>query len=189
MYNTVMKEPAHVYYTFVGKYDNLMSKLIILKKLFRLAFLRSYGVIAPDDIFKNHDGKFLDYRFSHTIHDRLLCVSVSDHPTGVGAQVSFDLKNRYKSVMRNCTMNELVDAQKFGLDDESMYFIHAKKVAYKNKYPERQFGDFSTIDTTEEDYTLHKAECDGSTFYIAATDDAEFIKIPIEEMQPRGNPR
>jgi len=122
--------------------------------------------------------------FSVSTLERALCVAVSDSPIGVGIQVPFTIVNAEEYAERYFHDNEIAECRKTSFDEETIYYVHSKKVAYRNKY-KIPSCNIKLIDSTEQKlYTLHKDTCNGVPYYFAATGKTEFIKMDIDIILP-----
>ena len=192
-------DKAYVAYTFIDEQTSkeLGDRTYTLAPNFRLtrptrrnmvalALKRFFGVQTQDEsLLKSLNGCVDGVYFCATTIERAVIVGVSRNPIGVGGQIPFDIYEPEEYVARYFNAAEVEECRQNAFADETTYIMFAKKMAFKHKHPERTFGDFMTMDTTEQAvYTLHKDHCDGRDYYLVATDTAEFVKIDIEEVKP-----
>ena len=192
-------DKAYVAYTFIDEQTSkeLGDRTYTLAPNFRLtrptrcnlvalALKRFFDVQTQDEqILKSINGCVDGVYFYATTIERAVMVGVSRNPIGVSGQVPFDIYEPEEYVARYFNAAEIEQCRQNGFADETTYIMFAKKLAFKHKHTERTFGDFTTMDTTEQAvYTLHKDHCDGRDYYLVATDTAEFVKIDIQSVKP-----
>ncbi len=205
MINEKNKKPkTYVFYAFVDRETakshgikqytlvDVYTKLLIRKAAYNLLrFILKYyfDVDLPECNRPHFNPNFNEIRikgiyFSVSTLERALCVAVSDSPIGVGAQVPFTIVNAEEYAERYFHDNEIAECRKTSFAEETLYYVHSKKVAYRNKYKIPPC-DIKLLDSTEQKlYTLRKDTCHGVPYYFAVTAETDFIKMDIDVILP-----
>ncbi|MDE5546274.1 MAG: hypothetical protein K2I88_02295 [Anaeroplasmataceae bacterium] len=132
-----------------------------------------------------NDGRgFIEgFYFSIAECSRVICVCVSRSPIGVSIQVPFSIYDELEYVNHNFNKNEIEEYQKRKYGDETYFYIFGQKRAYQKKNNISHEG-FKNLDSTQEQYSIHKENIFEQSFIFFATGNVEFEKINDEEILP-----
>lgn len=199
-----VKPQTYAFYTFIDaetakRYGvkqytlepNLLLKRKALNNLLNYAFKHCFDIDAQDGYplksLNCGKGCWKEVYFSIAMCVRIVCVAVSKFPTGVDVQTPFIIDEE-RFANDYFSKNEIDELGNREYGDDTIFYIKCKKFAYKQKYnlmPET----LKQINSSSQDvYTLHKetytGETTGEKYFFAATGDAEFAKVNIENILP-----
>lgn len=195
-----IKPRAYAFYSFIDaetvkKYDErnytfeptLVVKHKAIKNLLNYAFKQYYDIdVNGANILKYQSSGvycFDGIYFSRSVCVCAIAVTVSPCPTGVDIQIPHPVDEEESANYYFCdNEREEYNRRKYG--DDTLFYMQCKKQAFIKKYnPEYQ--NISEVDSTAQSaYTLHKDTFLDAPYLFAATDDVEFIKVPVEIVLP-----
>lgn len=170
----------------------MLLKRDIVIALLKYGFKQYFNIdVNPNELNASTYGQVKEYEglhFTKTFGDNWSMVAIGNSPLTIG-KMTRPLDDNWKPNNDYLHVNEYKQYEQSGFDIDTLYYVWCKKNAYRElhniKSPTGSAFDsdyFKEFDSTFGEYSLLRFDLDKYAQYIAVTDKAEFVEVPIEKI-------